>query len=164
MDGNTQHKKRSPETATIAWFLITFGTFLSSWAHPGEDLGGKGIPSGFQRPLLDDFWWIWVPIGHHFWTLLDPKLTKRLFWDTCREVLGHVLKNTSTFIWFLTLSNPLDGAPSQAIAQFSLFHHSPKSIKKLHKKWSNNIYFGHPCHPKSPKSRPRANIFITVFW
>ena len=59
MDGNTQHKKISPETATITtqkssifdhfWYLFEL------LGPPGEDLGAKRIPSGFQRPLLYDF-------------------------------------------------------------------------------------------------------------
>jgi len=89
-------------------FWITFGTSLTSWAHQGEDLGAKGKPSGFQRPLREDFGGILVPIGTHLGTLLDNKLAKKLFWDAFEEVLGRVSKKTPKFVGFLTLPNPLD--------------------------------------------------------
>ena len=85
-----------------------FGTFLNSWAHPAEDLGAKRKPSGFQRPRWEDFEWILVPIGNHLGTLLDNKLAKRLFRDAFGKVQGEVSKETSKFVEFLTLSNPLD--------------------------------------------------------
>ena len=81
---------------------------MSSWAHPGEDLGAKGKPSGFQRPLWEDFGRILGPIGDHLGTLFDKKLAKTLLRDAFGEVLGEVSKKTSKFVEFLTLSNPLD--------------------------------------------------------
>ena len=85
-------------------FLITFGTFLTSWAPPGT----KGKPTGFQTPLWEDFGRILGPIGDHLATLFDKKLAKRLLRDAFGEVLGEVSKKASKFVEFLTLSNPLD--------------------------------------------------------
>ena len=81
---------------------------MSSWAHPGEDLGGQGKPTGFQRPLWEDFGRILGPIGDHLGTLSDKKLAKTLLRDAFGEVLGEVSKKTSKFVEILTLSNPLD--------------------------------------------------------
>ena len=81
---------------------------MSSWVHLGEDLGAKGKPTGFQRPLWEDFGGILVPIGNHLGTLFDKKLAKRLLRNAFGEVLGEVSKKTSKFGEFLTLSNPLD--------------------------------------------------------
>ena len=72
--------------------LDAFGIFLTSWAHPGKDLGAKGKPSGFQRPLWEDFGRILEPIGDHLSTLFDKKLAKRLLRDAFGEVLGEVSK------------------------------------------------------------------------
>jgi len=123
MDGNMQHEKRSAETALQhekgsaetaprttqkSQICHHFWYLFELLGPPWEDLGAKGIPSGFQRPLLDDFWRILVPIGDHFWTLLEPRLAKRLLRDAFTEVLGQALKKTSRSIEFLILSNPLD--------------------------------------------------------
>ena len=81
---------------------------MSSQAHHGEHLGAKGKPTGFQRPLWEDFGRILVPIGDHLGTLFDKKLTKRLLRDAFGEVLGEVTKKASKFGEFLSLSNPLD--------------------------------------------------------
>ena len=48
------HRERLKQMPEIFVFFITVDTVLASLAHPGEDLGAKGIPSGFQRPLLGD--------------------------------------------------------------------------------------------------------------
>ena len=88
--------------------MITFDTFLSSWAHPREDLEAKRKTSGFQTPLWEGLGGILDPIRHHLGTLLDTKAGKRLFWDTFWEVLGEGSKKTSKVVEVLTLSNPLD--------------------------------------------------------
>ena len=89
-------------------FCSTFDNFLNSWAHPGEDLGAKRKPTGFQRPLWKDFGGILGPIGDHLATFFDKKLAKRLLRDAFGEVLGQFSKKTSIFVEFLTLPNPLD--------------------------------------------------------
>ena len=81
---------------------------MSSWAHPGEDLGAKGKPTVFQRLLWEDLGRILEPIGDHLGTLFDKKLAKRLLRDAFGEVLGEVSKTTSKCVKFLTLPNPLD--------------------------------------------------------
>jgi len=52
-------------------FVITFGTFLSSWDHPGR----IWEPRGYQVDSRDHFWTIfggfWCPLGitfGHFWS------------------------------------------------------------------------------------------------
>ena len=77
---------------------------MTSWAP----LGTKGKPTGFQRPLWEDFGRILGPIGDHLATFFDKKLAKRLLRDAFGEVLGEVSEKTSKFVEFLTLSNPLD--------------------------------------------------------
>ena len=73
--GTTRYKNKCPATPQQPTrnhrFPNTFYTFLECLAHPGEDLAPKGIPSGFQSPLLFDFWWISA------WILFDVRTMLR---------------------------------------------------------------------------------------
>ena len=77
------------------WYL--FELLSPLW----EGSGAKGKPSGFQKPLWEDFGGILVPIGVHLGTLLDNKLAQGLFRDAFWEVLGEVSKKHRNLLNFL---------------------------------------------------------------
>ena len=70
---HTTQEEKPKNTHTTTQEASVFYNFLYNFehlAHPGEDLGAKGIQSESQRLLFVDCWWNLVPIWHHFGTIV----------------------------------------------------------------------------------------------